>query len=302
MHGRETRSERDEGTQVVNRRGDSGVNERFSEGLSARWTRTTPNGGVLETSQTGLRLALPDGAHAGPYSDAQIDDYGKLPPSRFPWRPPLHLEIHARASHPAHPAQKLLPDLLEDQKWLRGTAGFGFWNYPFSLTGAVLRLPEAIWFFAASPPSNMALVPGSPGWGWKAQVVHAHRPGAILAAAPTAAAVAWARLSRREQLAERWVQRLSGTRETSLSADIREWHSYTIDWHTKRARFTVDGTEALSVVDPPRGPLGFVAWIDNQYAIATPRGEFRFGTLATGPEWLEIESLHIMPGANFERA
>lgn len=277
---------------------DMGVSERFSEGLSARWIRTIPNGGTLETGPTGLRLALPDGALAGVYSDAQIDDYGTLPPSRFPWRPPLHMEVRARASHPAHPAREMPPDRLEDQRWFRGTVGFGFWNYPFSLTGAVLRLPEAIWFFGASPPSNMALVPGSVGWGWKAQVVHAHRPGVALAALPTAAAVAWARLSRRERMAAHWVQRLSGTHEAALETDLREWHTYTIDWRQDRARFAVDGVEALSVANPPTRALGFVAWIDNQYAIATPRGQFRFDTLATGPEWLEIESLHILPGAD----
>ena len=274
------------------------VSERFSDGLSARWTRTTPNGGALDVTPSGLRLALPDGAPAGIYCDAQIDDYGTLPPSRFPWQPPVHMVVRARASHPAHPAQPLPPDQLEQQQWLRGTAGFGFWNYPFSLTGAVLRLPAAVWFFAASPPSNMALVPGSPGWGWKAQVVHAHRPGAVMAALPTAAAVAWARVSRREQLAARWVQRLSGTSEAPLEADLREWHSYTIDWQPDRARFAVDGVEVLSVANPPRGPLGFVAWVDNQYAIATPRGQFRFGTLATGPEWLELESVRIIHGPN----
>ena len=271
------------------------VDERFSEGLSARWIRTTPNGGTLDSGVSGLRLALPEGAHVGVYSDAQIDDYGTLPPSRFPWRPPLHLEVRARASHPAHPAREMPLERLENQQWIRGTAGFGFWNYPFSLTGAVLRLPEAIWFFAASPPSNMALVPGLPGWGWKAQVVHAHRPGALLAALPTAAAVAWARLSRREAMAAKWVQRLSGAHEAPLEADLREWHSYTIDWQPDWARFAVDGVEALAVANPPRGPLGFVAWIDNQYAVATPRGQFRFGTLATGPEWLEMESLRIIP-------
>ena len=277
---------------------NAGVSERFSEGLSARWTRTTPNGGALEIEPTGLRLALPDGALAGVYTDAQIDDYGRLPLSRFPWRPPLHLELRARASHSAHPAREMPPERLDDQRWLRGTAGFGFWNYPFSLTGAVVRLPDAIWFFAASPPSNMALMPGSPGWGWKAQVVHARRPGAMLAALPTAAAVAWARVSRREQAAAQWVQRLSGTTEAALEADLREWHTYTIDWRTEQARFAVDGEEALSVPNPPPGPLGFVAWVDNQYAIATPRGQFRFDTLATGPEWLEIESLRISPGAD----
>ena len=277
------------------------VSERFSDGLSARWIRTTPNGGTLDVGATGLRLALPTGASAGVYSDAQIDDYGSLPPSRFPWRPPLHLEVRARASHPAHPAhpaRPMPPDQLENQQWLRGTAGFGFWNYPFSLTGAVLRLPAAIWFFAASPPSNMALVPGSPGWGWKAQVVNAHRPGALLAAPPTAAAVAWALISRRETMASRWVQRLSGSVEAALDTDLREWHTYTIDWRLDHARFAVDGVEALSVANPPRGPMGFVAWVDNQYAVATPRGQFRFGTLATGPEWLEIEALRILPGAD----
>jgi hypothetical protein len=277
---------------------DAGVSERFSDELGSRWIRTTPNGGTLETSATGLRLALPDGARAGIYSDAQIDDYGTLPPSRFPWRPPLHLEVRARASHPAHPAREMPPERLEDQQWLRGTVGFGFWNYPFSLSGAVLRLPEAIWFFGASPPSNMALVPGSVGWGWKAQVVHAHRPGVALAALPTAASVVWARLSRRERMAARWVRRLSGTHEAALEADLREWRTYTIDWRNDRARFAVDGVEALSVANPPTRALGFVAWIDNQYAIATPRGQFRFDTLATGPEWLEIESLRILPGAD----
>lgn len=277
------------------------VYESFSEGLSARWTRVTPHGGTIETGPTGLRLALPEGARAGVYSDAQIDDYGNLPLSRFPWRPPLHLQVKARASHPAHPTRSLPADTLENQQWLRGTAGFGFWNYPFSLSGAVLRLPEAIWFFAASPPSNMALVPGSPGWGWKAQVVHANRPGALLAALPTAAAVVWGRISRREQAAARWVQRLSGTAEAPLDADLREWHTYEIDWRFDRARFAVDGVEVLSVVNPPRGPLGFVAWVDNQYAIATPRGQFRFDTLATGPEWLEVESLQILPGKRIEQ-
>lgn len=276
------------------------VDERFSEGLSARWIHTTPNGGTLDSGVSGLRLALPEGAHVGVYSDAQIDDYGTLPPSRFPWRPPLHLEVRARASHPAHPAREMPLERLENQQWIRGTAGFGFWNYPFSLTGAVLRLPEAIWFFAASPPSNMALVPGLPGWGWKAQVVHAHRPGALLAALPTAAAVAWARVSRREAMAAKWVQRLSGAHEAPLEADLREWHSYTIDWEPDWARFAVDGVEALAVANPPRGPLGFVAWIDNQYAVATPRGQFRFGTLATGPEWLEMESLRIIPDGAIE--
>lgn len=285
----------------MRRTADDALYERFGEeGLSARWTRTMLNGGSLDTGPTGLRFALPNGARAGVYSDAQIDDHSTLAPSRFPWRPPLHVEVRARASHAAHPARPLPPDTLEHQQWLRGTAGFGFWNNPLSLSGAALRLPDAMWFFAASPPSNMALVPGSVGWGWKAQVVHSNRVGAVLSALPTAAAVAWGRISRRERAAARWVQRMSGTEEASLDANLREWHTYVIDWRPERARFAVDGAEVLSVENPPRGPLGFIAWIDNYYAIATPRGQLHLSTLASGPEWLEIESLRIMPGDNIE--
>ena len=43
------------------------------------------------------------------------------------------------------------------------------------------------------------------------------------------------------------------------------------------------------------GPLGFVAWVDNQYAIATPRGELRFGTIASEREWLELDYIRIQP-------
>jgi hypothetical protein len=269
------------------------VDDHFDGQLDERWTRTCPGGGLLTVRNSALRMELAS-AQTGVYSDAQIDDYGSLPPSKFPWRSPLRLELRARASHPAHPAGEAA-NVHGEQRYLRGTAGFGFWNYPFSLSGAVLRLPDAIWFFYASPPSNMALVPGSPGFGWKAQVVHAHRGRALLAAPPTAASMLWARLTGRETSAAHWVQRLSGSSEAALSSDLTAWHTYTLEWLLNVARFYVDGNLMLAVPDPPRGPLGFVAWVDNQYAIATPRGDFGFGTLASGPEWLELDYLQIAP-------
>lgn len=272
------------------------VDDHFDDGtLDERWTRTCPGGGLLTVSDSALRMELA-GVRTGTYSDAQIDDYDSLPPARFPWRPPLRMEARARASHPAHPCDYSAAVGNSDddeQRYLRGTAGFGFWNYPFSLSGAVLRLPDAVWFFYASPPSNMALVPGSPGSGWKAQVVHAHRGRALLAAPPTAATVLWARLTGRDAAAARWVRRLSGTSEATLSADLADWHTYSIEWLPQVARFSVDGALVLTVPDPPRGPLGFVAWVDNQYAVATPRGDFGFGTLASGSEWLDLDLLRI---------
>lgn len=261
--------------------------------VDSRWTCVSVGGGLITQADSLLRLTVPTAA-AGAYCDAQIDDYENLRRSHFLWRPPVRLEVRARASLPACSPVCASPMTNDgEQRSLRGTFGFGLWNYPFSLSQRAIRLPDAVWFFGASPPSDMALVPGAPGYGWKAQVVHADRLGALACAIPTALAVLWGRLTGREALAARWVQRLSGTSERLLAADLAEWHVYTLDWLPHVARFAVDGAEVLRVGDPPRGPLGFVAWIDNQYAVATPRGAFHFGTLPSGPQTLEMDSLRI---------
>src|SRR5260370_13282380 len=122
---------------------------------------------------------------------------------------------------------------------LRGTAGFGFWNYPFSARGDILMLPEAIWLFYASPPSNMALVPGIPGWGWKAQVVHSMRPGALAATIPLAATTVLGLLTRETRPAARWMQRLTGAYEALLTVEMTNWHTYTLEWLHSEAAFWV---------------------------------------------------------------
>lgn len=266
------------------------VDDDFSGELDPRWSVTRPGGGLVESVESHVRLDLP-GAVAGSYSDAQIDDYSRRARPTFLWRPPLKMTIRARFSHLIHPISTAGAEA--NTRLLRGTAGFGFWNYPLSLTSAVLRLPDAIWFFGASHPSNMALVPGLPGWGWKAQVVHAHRLGAVVAAGPTALSALWGRLSGRDEAAARWVRRLTGAQEALLTHDPREWATYEIDWRRESAIFRVNGAPVLVAPNPPAGPLGFVAWVDNQYAVATPRGELRFGTIASEREWLELGSIRI---------
>ena len=156
-------------------------------------------------------------------------------------------------------------------------------------------LPEAIWFFYASPPSNMALVPGVPGWGWKAQVVHSMRPAALASTLPLALTAAFGMVTGETRPASRWMQRLTGANEALLSVDMVEWHSYVIEWQSHEALFWVDGDLVLRAPQPPARPLGFVAWLDNQYAIATPRGVFRFGTVNSGPQWFELDSVSIEP-------
>jgi len=265
------------------------VKDRFDAGLGTRWGRIFIGGATFDLTDDGLRLGFTRATRQS-YTDAEINDYFHLPRAHYPWRPPLHLHVRARVSHPvARPGEPQTAPVLT------GTAGFGFWNFPLSLHGRPQAPPEAIWFFYASPPSNMALVPGLPGWGWKAQVVHTRRWGALAAVVPTALAVLGARLTHREQMAARWLQRLSGTSEVLLMNDPRVWADYELEWLPTLARFIVDGQEVLRVANPPPGPLGFVAWIDNQFALATPRGELRFGLLDTGPQWLELAEVCILP-------
>jgi hypothetical protein len=260
----------------------------FDTALTSHWTQTCLGPATLAVSSSTLRLAFSD-VQEGRYADAQIDDYGSLARSAFPWKLPLRMEVCSRASLPAATTDD------PSANFLRGTAGFGFWNYPFSVRGDILMLPEAVWFFYASAPSNMALVPGIPGWGWKAQVVHSMRPGALLATIPTALSTGWGILTGNTQPASHWLQRLSGAQEALLNVDMTSWHTYSLEWHETHATFFVDGTCVLRAPQPPSRALGFVAWLDNQYAIATPRGTLRFGTVASGSQWLDLASIRIEP-------
>ncbi len=262
----------------------------FTQSIDKRWSQTCIGSGSLSTADSVLRMSI-SSTRQGEYADAQIDDYGQRARSDFPWRPPLRMEVRARSSLPAAIASGSTNSVAGEQ--LQGTAGFGFWNYPFSVRGDILMLPEAVWFFYASPPSNMALVPGVAGYGWKAQVIHAMRPGALLAAVPTALATGWGYLSNDIQPAAHWIQKLSGAQEALLPVEMTTWHSYALEWRAGSARFWVDGSQVLHTQHPPQRALGFVAWLDNQYAVATPRGVLRFGAVACGAQHFEIDSIRI---------
>lgn len=240
---------------------------------------------VSYAAEAGLaRLVVPP-TPARHYANAQLDNYHAAPRDgwlrrvRFPSAPPLRLSLRARASHAAP----------------IGTLGFGFWNEPFSVRGSVLSTPNVLWFFYASPPSDMALVPGVPGWGWKAATLDTGRlPGAVLAPAALAA-IALTRVPGLGRPVMNLARRFATAREALLD-DVRldKWHDYQLDWQAKEARFSVDGIERLRSPAPPPGPLGFVLWIDNQYAIASERGQFGFGVRPL-PEaqWLEIEQFNL---------
>jgi hypothetical protein len=262
---------------------------RFAQGILSYWQRHAVGRGLLDQTDETLRLANVDAA-ADVYTNAQIDDYHHLPRSQFPWRPPLRFSVRARFSHPgAHESG--------DSEPLGGTAGFGFWNDPFLMSSLrVPALPRAIWFFYASPPSNMKLDLDTPGWGWKAATIDAMRlPFFLLApTAPLALPLMWIPPIYRKL----WpiVQRSMNVSEQRIDVAMRDWHIYGVDWGSHIARFSVDGRPILICDTPPPGPLGLVIWIDNQYMQVTPQGRIRHGLIGkSGRQWLELDWLAVEP-------
>ena len=56
----------------------------------------------------------------------------------------------------------------------------------------------------------------------------------------------------------------------------------------------IDDETVFTTCRVPRGKLGFVAWIDNQYAVVTPQGRFRFGVIdVPGPQRLALDEIAL---------
>ncbi len=250
--------------------------------LPPEWVYTV-GAGSLECVGSVLYLRLAE-ATAARYSDAQIDDYRGRPRRRFLWRPPLRMTVRARFSHPSG--------------ILRGTAGFGFWNDPFLMTGGRLpALPRAVWFFYGSPPSDMKLDLEVPGWGWKAATMDAGNLRALLWAPLAPLLVPLMNL--RPLYRRFWppIQRALRIREALIQADMTRWHTYTLEWQERGVRFEVDEEPVLEGAPSPRGPLGFVIWMDNQYMVATPWGRLRWGLLdIPGHQWMEVVEVTVTSG------
>jgi hypothetical protein len=246
----------------------------------------TPGAQIQPTGESSWRLAIPPGA-AGQYRVAQLDDYGKLRRDAFPHAAPVSISLRARASSPEIP----------------GTWGFGLWNNPFSmavLSGVeILRLPalpNAAWFFFASPPNFLSLGDDLPGWGALAMTFCSPRwpPARLALGAPAVPLLFWpptARLLR--PIARRFVSQAA----VDMSLDVTSWHQYNLIWQPDRVVFSVDENAVLETRTVPAGPLGLVMWVDNQYAGLPPGGRLSFGSLENRAEaWIELEELQVKAG------
>jgi hypothetical protein len=254
-------------------------------------TRLTPDlkpnlteGSLVQVNGAGSwRLEIP----AGPrnrYRLAQVDDYEGLQRNSFRWKPPFKCSLQARSS-------------LDN---IPGTWGFGLWNNPFGmaiLKGAeMLRLPalpNTAWFFFASPPNYLSLRDDLPAQGELAAVFRSVRlPAPLLVLGALALPLLlWRPAARRlRRLARRFVQQEA----MQLAVSPLEWHTYELSWQAHEVAFWIDSVMVLKTDLAPRGPLGLVIWVDNQYAALPPDGRVGFGTLENSePAWIEIRDLVV---------
>ena len=242
------------------------------------WRTSVTGAAGLVRHDAGLRFVnAPEAGRV--YGNAQIDTYRGLPRSRFGLEPPLRLHVCARFSHPA--------------QRMHGTAGFGFWNDPFMMSGTSRpALPAALWFFLAGRPSDMALAAGVPGHGWKAATIDVRRP--LFYALAPGAPLAMLLMRSRTLYRRLWplAQRAMGVHEALILVDITKWHDYELVWTETDVRFHVDGARVFHAPQAPRGPLGCVIWLDNQFMIVRPTGVIRHGLVARDEgQWMEVEKV-----------
>ncbi len=241
----------------------------------------SPTAQVTKYPDGTWRLEIPADSQRG-YRIAQLDDHGSRRRSDFRWQPPLQLSLQARVS--AH-------DLL-------GTWGFGLWNDPFSLMIAYVglgprlpTLPDAAWFFHASPQNYLSFRDDLPANGFLAATFHSKKiPAPLLALGSPL--LAFTLIPRAARVVRRLIHRLVPQDAASITTDVTTWHAYSMQWTHGQVSFSLDGREILQTNVAPSGPLSLVIWIDNQYASLPPRDRFRYGTLPNPePAWLEIKGL-----------
>jgi hypothetical protein len=254
------------------------IDDKFENGASPYWVRFAIGHAEIEHAPGILRFVL-SGAEEGKLSDAEIDDHRTVPRSRLLWTPPLRMTVRARMSHRAG-------EML-------GTAGFGFWNDPFDWAGSVQVPPNALWFFYASPQSDMAFVRGVPGNGWKAAMLNGGRSdpftmaiGNFVFRLPGMSKLVFA-------LAE---TRIHSHEHVLDDVALTDWRTYRIDWLPREAVFFVDDREVFRAPNPPTVPLGFVAWVDNNATTMGPGREFSFSRIAIQQrQWMELSRVRIEP-------
>ena len=254
------------------------IDDTFFNGVSPYWVRFAIGHAEIEREPGIIRFVV-DGAEDGQLSDAELDDHRTVPRHNLPWKPPLRMTVRARLSH--------------SSKEMFGTAGFGFWNDPFDWVGNVQTPPNALWFFYASPQSDMAFARNVRGNGWKAATLNGGKVdrltmalGNFIFQLPGMSKIVF-------HLAD---LRINAHEKILDDVTMTEWHTYRIDWQAREAIFFVDDVEVFRAPNPPSVPLGFVALVDNNATTMGPGRDFSFSRISVPQrQWMELSRVCIEP-------
>ena len=227
------------------------------------------NWGDIEAfGQDGWRLRLLE-TPEDVYSLAQLDDYRSLRRGQFRWQPAAQLSLEAKVS----------------ARDLPGTWGFGFWNDPFSigLPGKSMKrplptLPNAAWFFYGSSENFLSFQETSQKAGLRAATFRSPLIPSVfsLGAIPFAPLLLWPFTAR---IIRNLAGRLIAEDSRRLVVDVTSWHVYQLIWQREKVFFFIDDEKVFQTSISPRGKLGLVIWIDNQFMQFRPNGVFKFGLL-----------------------
>jgi hypothetical protein len=244
----------------------------------------SPGAQVVKLGENSWRLEIASSPRLM-YRLAQLDDHAQRRRRDFHWKPPLTFSLQARVS----------------TKDLPGTWGVGFWNDPFSfLLGSDQQLkrfpalPNATWFFHASPQNYLSFRDDLPACGFLAATFSSKRiPPALLALASPA--LGFTLLPSTAQLVRRVLRHQVRQDAASINVDVTEWHAYTLEWEPGMVRFSIDQGDVFETNIVPAAPLSLVIWIDNQYAAMPPAGRLRYGTLLNPePAWMEVRQVELV--------
>src|SRR4030042_3953255 len=189
----------------------------------------SPMATVLKMGEANWLLEIPAKAKRG-YRLAQLDDHGSLQRKDFPWQPPFRLSLQARVS------AEMLP----------GTWGFGLWNEPFSFLLAYSQvvprlpaLPEAAWFFHASPQNYLSVWDDLPASGFLADTFSSKKvPTALLALASPILALTL--LPGTTHVVRRLLRRVVRQDASQIHTNVTEWHTYSMEGDIGQVSFKVD--------------------------------------------------------------
>lgn len=240
-------------------------------------------GASVNRIANGWRMEIPASSANHGYCLAQVDDYVPLSRGRFLHSPPWTLSLHARVS----------------QADLPGTWGFGLWNDPFGLslgfggkTRRLPALPNAAWFFYASPPNWLSVHDPISAQGFFSGTIKSPRIPSILLT-PAILTLPLMTIRPVSRLLRRLAGRIIRQDTCLVSTGVTNWHKYSLQWLHESCEYLIDDTPILQTHFSPPPPLGLVIWIDNQYAAWDPQGRLASGTLEHPTAWLEISKIKM---------